>query len=295
MVGQAEGCIDFVEEADCFLDDVFDLAGHHEDVGVVLSEAADTEQAVEGTGQFMTVNEAQFADAQRQFFIGMGFVGIDQHAARAVHRFDSIVFIVDLGEVHVFFVMIPVTGSFPEFAVHDHRGHDLLIAVAAMNFAPVVDEQVADDHALGEEEREARTVFAEHEQAELFAQFTMVALFGFFHHLQIVIEFGFLFKSRPVDTLEHLVLFIAPPVSTGDGLDLKGFDAACRFAVRTGTEVVEVALAIEGDDGIFRKVLDEFYFIVLAGIFEQFQSIGTGQDSLVIGRFSFTILAISAQ
>ena len=115
----------------------------------------------------------------------------------------------------------------------------------------------------------------------------MVALFSFFHHLQVVVEFGCLFKSRPVDTLEHLVLFVAPPVRTGDGLDLKGFDPACRFAVRTGTEVVEVALAIDGDDGIFRKVFDEFYFIILAGIFEHLQRIGTGEDFFGNGKVFF--------
>lgn len=48
-----------------------------------------------------------------------------------------------------------MTGLFPKFAVHDHRGHDFLIAITTMHFTPVIDEFIADDHAIRMEERES--------------------------------------------------------------------------------------------------------------------------------------------
>ncbi len=53
---EAEGVQDGLGELDAGDDLVFDLAGGAEDVGVVLGEAADAEQAVHGAGAFVAVN-----------------------------------------------------------------------------------------------------------------------------------------------------------------------------------------------------------------------------------------------
>ena len=295
VVFQAELFVCLIEEVHDAGDFFFHLARQHEDMGVVLSEAADAEQAVEGTVEFVTMDQAEFSHAHGEITIAVDIALIDQDAAGAVHRFDGIGLFIDGGEIHVIAVVIPVAGLFPEVTVEDQRCHDFIVIGFVMEFMPELEQVVAQDHSLGMEEREARAFFVEAEQVELFAQFAMVAFFSFFHHLQVFIEFRFLFKSGTVNTLEHLVVFITAPVSAGNGTQFEGLDGACRSAVRTGTEVDEVALAVEGDDSIFRKVFNEFYFIILTGVFEELQSIGAGQDFFSdrevffddLGHFSF--------
>ena len=109
--------------------------------------------------------------------------------------------------------------------VEDHRRHDFIVIGFVMEFMPEFEQVVAQDHSLGMEEREARTFFMETEQVELFTQFAVVTFFSFFHHLQVFIEFRFLFKSGPINTLKHLVVFIAAPVSTGNSAQSKGLDS----------------------------------------------------------------------
>ena len=270
VVFQAELFVCLVEEVHDAGDFFFHLARQHEDMGVVLSEAADAEQAVEGTVEFMAMDQAEFSHAHREVAVTVDIALIDQDAAWAVHRFDGVRLIIDGCKIHIVAVMIPVTGLFPEMTVEDHRRHDFIVIGFVMEFMPEFEQVVAQDHSLGMEEREARTFFMETEQVELFTQFAVVAFFGFFHHLQVFIEFRFLFKSGPINTLKHLVVFIAAPVSTGNSAQFKGLDSTGRSAVRASTEVDEVALAIDGDDCIFRKVFDEFYFIILASVFEEF-------------------------
>ena len=197
-------------------------------MGVVLSEAADAEQAVEGTVEFVTMDQAEFSHAHGEITIAVDIALIDQDAAGAVHRFDGIGLFIDGGEIHVIAVVIPVAGLFPEVTVEDQRCHDFIVIGFVMEFMPELEQVIAQDHSLGMEEREARAFFVEAEQVELFAQFAMVAFFSFFHHLQVFIEFRFLFKSGTVNTLEHLVVFITAPVSAGNGTQFEGLDGACR-------------------------------------------------------------------
>ena len=89
---------------------------------VVLSEAADAEQAVQRTGQLMAVHQTQLTHAQRQVTVGVRLRLIHQHSAGAVHGLYRVILAVDDGGVHVLFVVIPVTGGLPEVAVEYHRG-----------------------------------------------------------------------------------------------------------------------------------------------------------------------------
>lgn len=201
----------------------------------------DAEQA-EGPVEFMAMDQAEFSHAHREVAVAVDVALIDQDATRAVHRFDGVRLFIDSREIHVVAVgVIPVAGLFPEMTVEDHRGHDFVVIGFVMEFMPEFEQVVAQDHSLGMEEREARAFFVEAEQIELFAQFTMVALFSFFHHLQVFIEFRFLFKSGPVNTLEHLVVFIAALSKRRQRCALEGLDGTGRSAVRAGTEVDEVA------------------------------------------------------
>ena len=171
------------------------------------------------------MDQAEFSHAHREVAVTVDIALIDQDAAWAVHRFDGIRLIIDGCKIHIVAVMIPVTGLFPEMTVEDHRRHDFIVIGFVMEFMPEFEQVVAQDHSLGMEEREARTFFMETEQVELFTQFAVVTFFSFFHHLQVFIEFRFLFKSGPINTLKHLVVFIAAPVSTGNSAQSKGLDS----------------------------------------------------------------------
>ena len=208
------------------LDLFFDLRRRQEQMCIILREIADTEQAVKLTGFLMTMHETELTKAQRQITIAVLMRLINQHAARAVHRLDRIIFIVNLREVHVLRIMSPMTGLFPKFAVHDHRGHDFLIAITTMHFTPVIDEFIADDHAIRMEERESRTFLMQAEKIELFAQFTMIAFLGFLQHLKVLVQVSLFLKSRTIDTLKHLIMLITTPVSTSNALQFDGLDLA---------------------------------------------------------------------
>ena len=64
--------VDLVNQMHNALDLVGNLVRAHKDVRIVLSEAADTEQTVKRTAQFVAVNDAQLADPQGQLTIAVG-------------------------------------------------------------------------------------------------------------------------------------------------------------------------------------------------------------------------------
>ena len=276
VVLEAEERVHIVDELGHALDLVLDLIGRHEDVRIVLREAADAEQAVQGAGQLMAVHDAELADTQRQVTVGVRLGLIDQHTARAVHRLERERHIVDDGRIHIIFIVIPVAAAVPEILVEHDRRRDLDIAGLLMDLAPVVDELVFEHHAVGQEEREARALVHEREQAELLAELAVVALLGLFDAGQIRIELLLLREAGAVNALEHLAVAVAAPVGAGDARELDGIalDATGGVQMRTGAEVDEFALTVEGDDGILRQVVDELDLVRLIALLHELQRFG---------------------
>lgn len=56
------------------------------------------------------------------------------------------------------------------------------------------------------EEGEAGTFIVHAEDIQFFAQFAVIALFGFFQHVQVLVQFFLAGEGRAVDTLQHFVL-----------------------------------------------------------------------------------------
>lgn len=71
MVLEAELLIDGVDQANHADDLVGELLGGDEQMGVVLVEAADAEQAVERTPELVSVDEADLTGADGQLAIAM--------------------------------------------------------------------------------------------------------------------------------------------------------------------------------------------------------------------------------
>ena len=58
-----------------------------------------------------------------------------------------------------------------------------------MNFSPVVDKSVSENHALRQIERESRGFIAECKQSEFATEFTVVSLLCLFNHVDVCIQF----------------------------------------------------------------------------------------------------------
>ena len=118
---KAELGVHLVNQPDYRTDLLGDLILAHEDMGIILCETANPEEAVQNTFQFMTVHNSQLGKTHRQLAVAVRLICIHHHTAGAVHRFDTVVLIIDAGRIHVLFVVIPVTACLPETAVHDER------------------------------------------------------------------------------------------------------------------------------------------------------------------------------
>ena len=114
VILETEQAVNLVDQTDNAFDFGGYLLGRHINVRVVLSETTNSHKSVELPRTLVTMNESEFAYSHREILITSRFEFINKHSARAVHRFDSVIFVVHLGGVHVFLIMIPVTGSFPK-------------------------------------------------------------------------------------------------------------------------------------------------------------------------------------
>ena len=279
LIGQAEEGVDLVEEADDVLYLVLHLIPGHKDMRVVLSEAADAEQAVQRTGQLMAVHQTQLTHAQRQVTVGVRLRLIHQHSAGAVHGLYRVILAVDDGGVHVLFVVIPVTGGLPEVAVEYHRGRDLDVAVSLVHLAPVVDKGIFEHHALGQEEREAGSLLGQHKQAQLLAETAMVAALCLLKTLKICVQLVLLREGYAVYALERLTAGVAAPVGgvAGGELDGVALDAAGGVKVRTGAEIYELALTVEGDVRILGQIVYKLDLIRLLALLHELDGLLAGQ------------------
>ena len=141
-----------------------------------------------------------------------------------------------------------MAADLPEFAAHDVRRVDKLVAAAEALVAHPVFHDLADDGALGVPEDEACAgELLNAEEVELLAQDAMVAARGFFKAGEVGVQIFLGEEGGAVDALELRILLVAEPVSAGEAGDFEGFDAAGGGDVRAATEVDEVAVAIEAD------------------------------------------------
>ena len=172
--------------------------------------------------------------------------------------------------------MVPVAGHLPQVLVEDERGGDLLVSLGEVYLPPVVQEDVLEGHPVGEEERESGPLFGEHEYAELLAESPVVPLLGLLQHDEVFLEVLLALEGGTVDTGEHLVVLVTPPVRTGEGGEFERLALFRVEDVRSRTEVGELPLFVETDDGILREVLDQLYLVVLVLLLHQFDGVGTG-------------------
>ena len=206
LICQTEYGVNLVKQSYNVFDLVLHLIPCHKDMSVVLCKATDAEESVKCAGKLVTVYNAEFAHTEGKITIGMHFGFIDKHTARAVHRLYGKICAVDDRCIHIVFIMCPVTGTFPERAVKDHRCAYFNVAVSLMDFSPVFDECVAENHTVREEEREAGTFIHYCKETELLAEFAVITFLCFFKHIEISGKCFLCRECRAVNSLEHFVL-----------------------------------------------------------------------------------------
>ena len=276
VVLKAKLLVHGVDEVNHAHDLVSQLVGTHKQVGVVLVKAAHAEQAVKGAAQLVAVHQANLAGANGQLAVRMRLGGVHQHAARAVHGLNAVLFVVDDGGVHVVLVVVPVARGLPQLLVHDERRGDLHVAGLVVDLAPVVQQRVLKDHAVGQEEREAGGLVAHHKEVHFAADLAMVALLGLLQHVHMLVELFLGGKGDAVDAGEHLVVLVALPVGARDAGELKGLQSLGVADVGTDAHVDVVALLVEGDAGVVVQVADVLDLVLLAALLHKGDGLGTG-------------------
>ena len=108
-------------------------------MGVVLSEAAHTEKAMQSSGELMTMYKTQFSHSEWQIAIGTHLCLIYKHSARAVHGLNGKIGLVDHGGIHIVLIVIPMTGTLPKVPIEHYGSGYLDIAVTLVNLAPILD------------------------------------------------------------------------------------------------------------------------------------------------------------
>ena len=269
MIREAETAVDLVDQAHYALDLVLDLLPGHENMRIVLGEAAHAHQAVQLAGLFMTVHQSQLADPKRQVTVGTGLGFVNQHAARAVHGLHRVILVVDHGGVHVFPVMIPVSGGLPELPVQDDGSGDLLIALSVMQSSPVIDQDILQHHSLGKEERESGAFLHDRENAQLLSQFAVIPLLRLLDAVQILLQLLLIREGGSVDPGEHLVLFAASPVGSRQAGELDRLHIFGVVQMRARAQIHELALTVKADHRVLRQILDQLHLVVLVSLLHE--------------------------
>jgi hypothetical protein len=118
-------------------------------------------------------------------------------------------------------------------------------------------------------EHEARCFVLHVKEIELLRQPPVVALLGFFEHVQIGVLLFFLRPRGAVNPLQHFVLGIAAPVRAGQLHQLEDFELSGRRHVRAAAQVDEIAFTIQRHVFPLRNRRDDLGFVMLADRFEK--------------------------
>ena len=276
MIFESEQLIYFVDQFCYALNLLADLLRHHKDVRIVLCKAAHAHQTVQLTGLLMTVYQTQLTHTKRQVTVRTRLRLVNKDSTRTVHRLDRKISIIDDSRVHIFFVVIPVTGSLPQMTAQHDRSGDFDVACFSVNLSPVIQKSIFQNHTVRQEERESRPLISEHKQTKLLTKLSVVTLLCLFHTGDVSFQISLLRKGGTIDSGQHLILLTASPVSACQACQLKCLYRLGAHQMWACTQVYKLALLIETDLGILWKILDQFYLIRLIFFLEIRNCIGSG-------------------
>jgi hypothetical protein len=133
---------------------------------------------------------------------------------RAIHRLqgEEMSFARDNFE-KVFLEFVPVAAPLIQFFFRDVGYLHFYITAGFPELPHIFVEKIPDERPARRPEREsAPHELRECEEVKLYAEFFMVAFFGFFAELEISVEFLFCFERDSIDSLELRIFFVTAPV-----------------------------------------------------------------------------------
>jgi hypothetical protein len=141
-----------------------------------------------------------------------------------------------------------VAGGVPEVDQADVGGIDVLVAGLEVLLLPeVLDHRAEHGAPLTPDGEPGPDLLAEEEEAEVGAEAPVVALAGLLEAPEVGLQLRLGRPGRAVDPLELGAAIVAPPVGAGEAEELEGADLPRPGDVGATAEVLEVALAVEGD------------------------------------------------
>ena len=233
-------------------------------------ELADADQAVHLAGVLVTEQGGGLAQTHGQ--IPVASCPVQEHlvlegAGHGTQGKAFLLLVIGIAQnEHAVQVVIPVAGDPVQIPLR-HQGSlgQQIAALAFLVLHPAL-QGLDDPGALGQQNGQALTDGLHGgEEFQLPAQLVVIPLQGLLLLLQVLVQLVLAGESDAVNSLEHLPLGVAPPVSAaGLGqLEAVVLDAAGVVQVGTGAQVGEVALGIEGNDGILGQVVDQLHLIGL--------------------------------
>lgn len=91
------------------------LCRHTEDVGVILYESTHTRQTSERARRFIPVHDTELRHPDGELLVATVPGVKDETVARAVHRLESPLLLLDVECEHVVFVVLPMPRRLPKF------------------------------------------------------------------------------------------------------------------------------------------------------------------------------------
>src|SRR5215472_9066603 len=120
-------------------------------------------------------------------------------------------------------------------------------AIAAIQPPDIVDQCVKNNHPFGKIERLPRRNRIKQEQPHLAPDLAMIPLAREFHHREMFFECFLGRESGPIDSREHRIVLVAPPIGPGHAGELESSQITGRWHMRPAAEVHPVSLAVDRD------------------------------------------------
>ena len=275
-----------------------DLILAHEQVGVVLGEAAHAQQAVQHARALVAVDRAQLGQRSGRSRYERRLRAVDGHVERAVHRLDQVALALELHAAEqVLLVVGQVAGRLEQLLAGDVRRVDRLVAAAHGLAADRSSISWRTMRALGVPEHEARARPARRTRTDpaRLPSTRWSRRLASSSRVEVLVQLLLRGERGAVDPLEHRVALVAAPVGAGERQHLEGLDVAGAVDVRAPAQIDEVAVLEERDLLVLGDRLDDLDLVGLAAGLEQVaaprRALTTCRSN---GRSSAMILAISA-
>ena len=221
---------------------------------------------------------AELGHAQGQVAVALDALGKQRDGAGAVHGLKGKhPLVLGGGGEHRVAIVEPVAGGFPQPPVHHVGGIDLDVVGFVLARPHVGDQLLEQGPAPGVPEHRSGCAVVEMEEIELGAELAVVTLAGFLKAGQVGGERPGVGPASAVNALQHGLRGVAAPIGTRHLGQLEGLEAAGGGHVGAPAQVLEVALAIEGQGFAFRDGVDQLRLVVLALLFEVGNGLVTGK------------------